>query len=423
MKLYQISEPSSDQNQITVGIDLGTTNSLIGFYNGERVEIMPDKYNSNGIVQSIVLYDNGEFKVGYEALDSNEAVRSVKRLMGKGKNDRAIGLYNVDYELSSDELIKLKLGEKSLSSVEISAEILKYLKKNAEEFTGKKVTKAVITVPAHFDDASRLATKDAAKIAGLEILRILNEPTAAAIAYGLDPDDNDLSLVYDLGGGTFDVSILRRHNGIMVVVATGGDNELGGDDFDLEILKLLYKQVGHKMNNATSDSLKLASDIKKYLSNNLTWHGDFLGVKVTIARTAIVRACQTLIDRTISLTKDVLLTAKLRPEQISHVILAGGSTRMPIIQSTIEKLFNKKPLNHINPDQVVVIGATLQAKALTEGGQVLVDVVPLSLGIELVGGIVEKIIERNTPIPTMVKKYYTTYKKGGQPPLLNTPLG
>ncbi len=410
MKLYQISEPPSNQNEITVGIDLGTTNSLIGFYDGENVKIVPDKYNPNGIIQSIVAYKNGEFKVGYEALDNDEKIKSVKRLIGKGKNDSILGLYNVDYESSSDEMIKLKLNEKILSPVEISAEILRYLKKNAEEFTGKKVTKAVITVPAHFDDASRLATKNAAGMAGLQVLRILNEPTAAAIAYGLDPTDNDLTLVYDLGGGTFDVSILKRNHGIMIVLATGGDNQLGGDDFDLEILNLLYRKINHKMNNATADELKLASDIKKHLSDHPIWNGDFLGKKVAITRTEMVRVCQSLIDRTIRITGDVLFAAKLRPDKISTVILAGGATRMPIIQSTIEKLFEEKPLSYINPDQVVVIGATLQAKALTQGGQPLVDVVPLSLGIALLGDIVETIIERNTPIPTIAKKYYTTYQ-------------
>lgn len=410
MKLYQISEPSPDINEITVGIDLGTTNSLVGFYDGESVKIVPDKYNSEGIIPSVVTHKDCQFKVGYEALDDKDAVKSVKRLIGKGKDDSTTGLYNIDYRASSHEILQLKLGDKTLSPVEISAEILRYLKKNAEEYTGKKVTKAVITVPAHFDDASRLATKDAAKLAGLQVLRILNEPTAAAIAYGLNPSDDNLILVYDLGGGTFDVSILKRNNGIMVVLATGGDNQLGGDDFDIEIAKLLHKKANLETNNTGLDSIKVASEIKKHLTDHTTWSGDFLGKKTTITRTEIVKVCQSLIDRTIRVTLDVLFSAKLRPEQISQVILAGGATRMPIIQSTVEKLFSKKPLNTINPDHVVVIGATLQAKALTSGGQPLVDVVPLSLGIELLGGIVETIIPRNTPIPTIVKKYYTTYK-------------
>ncbi len=406
MTLYQISEPSSVVNEITVGIDLGTTNSLIGCFDGDIIKIIPDQYNLSGIVPSVISYDGKRIFVGHEAFENGEIIRSVKRLIGKGLQDTIDSIYNIDHEESSNELLKLKLGEKSLSPIEISAEILKYLKRNAEEFTEKKVTKAVITVPAHFDDAARNATKDAAKMVGLHVLRILNEPTAAAIAYGLNTEHDEIILVYDLGGGTFDISILKRNNGIMVVVATGGDNKLGGDDFDLEILKLLYQKANHSSYDLKN--IQFAIDIKKYLTENTTWNGDFLGKQITVARTEIVKACQVLIDRTIRITMDVLFAAKLK--EVSQVILAGGATRMPIIQSTIEKLFGKKPLNNINPDQVVVIGATLQAKALTQGGQLLVDVVPLSLGIELLGGIVETIVARNTPIPTIIKKYYTTYK-------------
>jgi molecular chaperone HscA len=410
MKLYQISEPSPDINTLTVGIDLGTTNSLIGFYDGEKVKIVPDKNSFDGIIPSVVAYKDGEFKVGYEALGHDTAIKSVKKLLGKDKNDPAIALYNIDDKTSGDEIVKLKFKEQTLSPVEISAEILKYLKKNAEEFTGKKITKAVITVPAHFDDASRSATKNAAKIAGLQVLRILNEPTAAAIAYGLHPNDDDLILVYDLGGGTFDVSVLKRNNGIMTVLATGGDNQLGGDDFDLAILEFLYQKAELIFQKDTSDGLEMAANIKKYLTDNPVWSGEFLTKPIIITRTEIVEVCQILIDRTIRITRDVLFAAKLRAEQISQVILAGGLTRMPAIQFMVEKLFLKPVLHHINPDQVVVIGATLQANALTNGGHILVDVVPLSLGIELLGGIVETIIERNTPIPTIVQKYYTTYK-------------
>lgn len=413
MKLYQISEPQSTADELVVGIDLGTTNSLIGFHDGEKIQIVPDKYNQKGVVPSIMTFDKktAQFKVGHEARDDSEAVKSVKRLIGKGLKDTILDLYNIDYKESSDEVVKLNLREKSLSPVEISAEILKYLKKNAEEYTGKKVTKAVITVPAHFDDAARIATKDAAKIAGIEILRILNEPTAAAIAYGLNNNHNNKPiLVYDLGGGTFDVSILKRNHGIMVVMATGGDNQLGGDDFDHAILNMMRKKVAKESIKTTFDQLKIANYVKTYLSNHTIWTGNFLSQNITITRTEIIKACQQLIDRTLQTTSDVLFSAKLKPQEIGQVILAGGATRMPIIQSAIEKIFNKKPLIDVDPDQVVAIGATLQAQALTHGGDVLVDVVPLSLGIELLGGIVETIIARNTPIPTIAKKYYTTYK-------------
>jgi molecular chaperone HscA len=379
MKLYQISEPQSTADELVVGIDLGTTNSLIGFYDGEKVQIVPDKYNRKGVVPSIVTFDEKtfQFKVGNEAMNDSEAVKSVKRLIGKGLKDTILDLYNIDYKESSDELVKLNLREKSLSPVEISAEILKYLKKNA----------------------------------GIEILRILNEPTAAAIAYGLNNNHNNKPiLVYDLGGGTFDVSILKRNHGIMVVMATGGDNQLGGDDFDHAILNMLRKKVGQESIKTTSDQLKIANYVKTYLSNHTTWTGEFLSKNISITRTEIIKACQQLVDRTLQTTHDVLFSAKLKPQEIGQVILAGGATRMPIIQSSIEKIFSKKPLINIDPDQVVAIGATLQAQALTHGGDVLVDVVPLSLGIELLGGIVETIIARNTPIPAIAKKYYTTYK-------------
>jgi molecular chaperone HscA len=412
MKLYQISEPQPNTNEVIAGIDLGTTNSLIGIYDSDKVQIIPDKYNEKGIVPSIVSFDENkqQLKVGHEALDNPQAIKSVKRILGKGLKDTISNLYNIDYQESSEEILKIKLGNRTLSGVEVSAEILKYLKANAEEHSGKKIKKAVITVPAHFDDAARTATKDAATMAGIEVLRILNEPTAAAIAYGLNSDHNKPILVYDLGGGTFDVSILKRNHGIMVVVATSGDNQLGGDDFDLEILKLMYRKIEKNLQQTTVVQLELANYIKKYLSDNPIWIGNFMYQTITITRDEISAVCKSLIDRTFQIMLDALFAAKLKPQEIGQVILAGGATRMPVIQSTIEKFFNKKPLGNINPDQVVAIGATLQAHALTNGGNVLVDVVPLSLGIELLGGIVETIIARNTPIPTIAKKYYTTYK-------------
>ncbi len=414
MKLYQISEPSSEENDIIVGIDLGTTNSLIGFYDGKDIKIIPDKYNANGVVPSVVAYTTQGTKVGHEALQVTNSIKSVKRLIGKGINDTIAKdqSYNIDHQNSTSSILKLKTDFKSITPVEISAEILKYLKHNAENYIGKKVKKAVITVPAHFDDTARTATKDAARIAGIQVMRVLNEPTAAAIAYGLNTGVADLILVYDLGGGTFDVSILKKHNGVMVVIGTGGDNNLGGDDFDLELLKLMCTKSNIPFESIADivDCLKTSADCKKALSKQVSWDGDFLGKNISITNTEALSIWQKLIDKTIHITNDVLLNADLSTNDISHVILAGGSTRMPAIQQAVEDLFNKKPLIDIDPDTVVAIGASLHAKSLTHGGNVLVDVIPLSLGIEVIGEIVEVIIPRNTSIPIIVQKLYTTYQ-------------
>jgi molecular chaperone HscA len=245
-------------------------------------------------------------------------------------------------------------------------------------------------------------------------MRVLNEPTAAAIAYGLNTGVTDVILVYDLGGGTFDVSILKKHNGVMVVIGTGGDNNLGGDDFDLELMKLMCTKSNMPFESITDvlGCLKISSDCKKVLSNQSSWDGDFLGHNITITNTEAISVWQKLIDKTIKITNDVLHSANLSTNNISHVILAGGGGRMPIIQNAVENLFNKQPLINIDPDTVVAIGASLHAKSLslTHGGNVLVDVIPLSLGIEVIGEIVEVIIPRNTSIPIIVQKLYTTYQ-------------
>jgi molecular chaperone HscA len=414
MKLYQISEPTSEENDIIVGIDLGTTNSLIGFYDGQDIKIIPDKHNTSGIVPSVIAYTAEGLKVGYEALQEKDCIKSVKRLIGKGINDviATDQSYNIDRQNSTTSVLKLKTNSHSVTPVEISAEILKYLKNNAENYIGKKVKKAVITVPAHFDDTARTATKDAARIAGIQVMRVLNEPTAAAIAYGLNTGVTDVILVYDLGGGTFDVSILKKHNGVMVVIGTGGDNNLGGDDFDLELMKLMCTKSNMPFESITDvlGCLKISSDCKKVLSNQSSWDGDFLGHNITITNTEAISVWQKLIDKTIQITNDVLHSANLSTNNISHVILAGGGGRMPAIQNAVENLFNKQPLINIDPDTVVAIGASLHAKSLTHGGNVLVDVIPLSLGIEVIGEIVEVIIPRNTSIPIIVQKLYTTYQ-------------
>lgn len=407
MKLYKISEPNEEG--VVVGIDLGTTNSLVSYYDGETIKIIPDKYSEAGVVPSVVSYINSDVIVGNEAISKN-CIKSVKRLIGKGIDDpiAADKSYNIDKDESSHGILKIHTDGKCVTPVEVSAEILKYLKKNAEDYIGKKVTQAIITVPAHFDDAARSATKDAAKIAGLEVLRILNEPTAAAIAYGLNANPNDVILVFDLGGGTFDVSILKNNHGVMMVVGTGGDNNLGGDDFDGALLKLMCEKLGKDFNSLENISaeLKKASECKRYLSDNPAWTD---GV-ISVTRDEALFAWKDLIDRTLKITREVIFASEIGLRDISHVILAGGSTKMPAVQMAVEELFRIKPMMTIDPDLVVAIGAGLQAKALTHGGHVLVDVIPLSLGIELLGQIVEPIISRNTPIPAIAKKYYTTYQ-------------
>lgn len=412
MRLYKISEPQEEC--LVVGIDLGTTNSLVGYYDGEEIIIIPDKYSVAGIVPSVVAYSEEGIRVGHEALQEKNHIKSVKRLIGKGLDDSIAqnNPYDLDKEQSSDSILKLKTFEKSVTPIEVSAEILKYLKNNAEQHLGKKVTQAVITVPAHFDDSARIATKDAARIAGLEVLRIINEPTAAAIAYGLNTSPDEVVLVYDLGGGTFDISILKNKHGVMVVAGTGGDNNLGGDDFDRSLLQMMCKKARRDLDSIGSqlEGLRIASDCKKYLSDNKNWVGDFYGVQISVTRSEALSIWQALIDRTLQITREVIFEADLYPGDITHVILAGGATKMLAVQRAVEDLFRIRPMMSIDPDLVVVIGATKQAKALTYGNPLLVDVVPLSLGIELLGEVVEVIIPRNTPIPTRIKKLYTTYK-------------
>ena len=386
MTLHQISESESD---IIVGIDLGTTNSLISYFDGNTIQIVPDQYNIDGIVPSVVAYTKDKTIVGTEALRIQNHIKSVKRLMN-----------NSSSAISGD-----------ITPITVSAEILKYLKCNIEKYLNIRVQKAVITVPAHFDDNARNAVKSAAEIAGLEVIRILNEPTAAAIAYGLNAELYDTMLVYDLGGGTFDVSILKTQNSIISVIATGGDNALGGDDFDFELLKLMCDKLQLSIDELlTQENLYVASDCKKQLSTQNIWHGILGGYQISITQDEANTVWHSLIIKTIKVVREVLFASKLQPQDIKHVILAGGGSKIPAVRHAIQHLFNIQPLDKIDPDIVVVIGAGLQAKALAYGGHTLVDVVPLSLGIELLGNIIEQVIKRNTPIPAMVKKVYTTYR-------------
>lgn len=414
MKLYEIQEPDitkdANSNDIAVGIDLGTTNSLIAISEGNNVSIIPD----DGIfyTPSIVAYVEGEVVVGKKALAHTGAyISSIKRLMGKSKHDIP---HNFPYNIEDHEgLLKIKLGTQILTPIEISAEILKSLKAKAEKHLDRKVTKAVITVPAYFDDAARQATKDAAILAGIEVLRLLNEPTAAAVAYGLDQAREGIYAIYDLGGGTFDVSILKMQQGVFQVLATSGDTYLGGDDFD----ELIVEYLANKYNLHITDPLtaKLeAKQIKESLTANSEWKGEFIETQnCSITKADFEKLIEPLLKKTIQIFTNALKDAEVKAHELKETILVGGASRIPLIKEMLSKLTGKPPLDTINPDQIVAIGAAVQASTLSIGGDnLLIDVVPLSLGIEVANGLVEKIIFRNTPIPILRKQIFTTQATG-----------
>lgn len=413
--LLQIHEPGQTPlphaDDVAVGIDLGTTNSLVAVSHNEVAEVISDK-RGEFIVPSVLgpLY-------------------SLKRLMGMGYAEAKDIIKNFGFPVikeKSEKVIRLKLGDAEITPVEFSAEILKQLKKNAEVALGHEVTKAVITVPAYFNESQRLATKDAAKLAGLEVLRLINEPTAAAIAYGLDKKAEGTYAVYDLGGGTFDVSILKMQMGIFKVIATGGDTQLGGDDFDLALANYISEKYNLRLDDDTmirSYELKeLCRSIKESLSYSDSVEVDLSNFKnivssshriILLSKTEFENIIHDMADKTIGIFEGVLKDAKLKAAQLDGVIMVGGSTRIPLIREKIEKLTGKKPLIDIDPDKVVAMGAAIQAEALTRGSNnLLLDVTPLSLGLETYGGLMEVLIQRNTPIPAAVAQKFTTYEDG-----------
>lgn len=414
MKLYDISEPdhnnpddSAKQEELVVGIDLGTTNSLIAISQNQIVSIIKDENTNKSFIPSVVAYLGDRAIVGQSALDSKCAyIASIKRLMGKGKEDVAI---NFPHPISNEEgIIKLKVNDMELTPIEISAEILKSLKKNAENYLKKPVTQAVITVPAYFDDAARQATKDAAMLAGIKVLRLVNEPTAAAIAYGFDQRPEGLYAIYDLGGGTFDISVLKLHQGIFHVLATGGDTNLGGDDFD----NLLLNYFQHAHNIKIVDALRAKEEaraIREALTDQSQWHGTFQDVDCNITTDEFNQLIKPLIDRTIKLLKACIRDADIEVSELKEILLVGGATRTPLVKHAINQAIGKAPLDKINPDEIVAVGAALQAEALSVGSNnLLIDVIPLSLGIEVANGIVEHLLSRNTAIPAVCTQVFTT---------------
>jgi Fe-S protein assembly chaperone HscA len=421
-----------------VGIDLGTTNSLVAYMEGERPVVIPGEDGSNLLPSIVALDDNGQIVVGNAArkylIETPErAVYSVKRLMGRGVEDVQVELKLFPFRLADDlvpgEVLRIMLGEKTFTPPEISAFILRQLKRNAERYFSASVTKAVITVPAYFNDAQRQATKDAGRIAGLEVLRLVNEPTAAALAYGLDKSATATVAVYDFGGGTFDVSILKLHEGIFEVIATNGDTHLGGDDIDNLLITIALDDiqgdlgVDVRRNSAIVQAIRKAvidAKIALSTSDKTTLDVELPGGKRyqrEITRAQFEQLIRPVIDRTIGPVRQAMKDAGLTASQIDEAVLVGGSTRIPRVRQLVEDLFQRRPHCDLNPDEVVALGAAVQANILAGRSvatkeMLLLDVTPLSLGIEALGGVVAKIIHRNSTIPASATEHFTTGVEG-----------
>jgi Fe-S protein assembly chaperone HscA len=421
-----------------VGIDLGTTNSLVAFMQGESPVVIPGEDGSNLVPSVVALDPNGQIIVGNAArrylIETPErSVYSIKRLMGRGVEDVGDELKLFPFRLAPDlkpgEVLRIMLGENTFTPPEISAFILRQLKRNAERFFGAPVTKAVITVPAYFNDAQRQATKDAGRIAGLEVLRLVNEPTAASLAYGLDKKQRGTVAVYDLGGGTFDISILKLHDGIFEVIATNGDTHLGGDDIDNLLITIALEDIAGDLKLDVRRNGEVVQTIRKAVIETKIALSAQASAKLDIelpggqryqreiTRNQFEQLIQPIIDRTVGPCKQALKDAGLKPAQIDEVVLVGGSTRIPKVRALVEELFQRQPHTDLNPDEVVALGAAVQANILSGGSEatenmLLLDVTPLSLGIEVAGGVTDKIILRNSTIPASATQYYTTQVDG-----------